>query len=130
MPESDITVEALFIKDGDAPYFAIGSATSHSEKVGYGVSIGDVPSERHYYTVALTNIFDNLNSAINSANASSTSKIIVLMNNGTLPAGDYTIPSGVTLLIPFDTANTMYTTSLRKNRLKTAFAPFASCFSR
>ena len=30
------------------------------------------------------------------------------MNNGTLSAGNYTVPSGVTLLIPFDAANTIY----------------------
>ena len=34
---------------------------------------------------------------------------VVLMNNATLPAGDYTIPKGTTLLIPFDDANTLYT---------------------
>ena len=33
------------------------------------------------------------------------------MNNGTLAAGDYTIPSGVTLLIPFDSTNTLFTTT-------------------
>lgn len=38
-------------------------------------------------------------------------KTVVLANNGTLPAGDYTIPSGVTLLIPFDANNTVYTTT-------------------
>lgn len=36
-------------------------------------------------------------------------KVVVLANNGTLAAGNYTIPAGVTLLIPFDTANTLYT---------------------
>ncbi len=41
--------------------------------------------------------------------ASASNKAVVLMNNGTLPAGDYTIPAGVTLLIPFDSANTLYT---------------------
>lgn len=33
---------------------------------------------------------------------------IVLAEDGTLPAGNYTIPSGDTLLIPFDSANTLY----------------------
>ena len=36
--------------------------------------------------------------------------IVVLVSNGTLPAGEYTIPAGVTLLIPFDDAYTCYTT--------------------
>ena len=36
---------------------------------------------------------------------------VVLMNEAILPAGDYTIPSGVTLLIPHDAANTLKTTT-------------------
>ena len=40
----------------------------------------------------------------------STSKTIVVANNGTLPEGNYTIPAGVTLLIPDNEANTVYTT--------------------
>lgn len=35
--------------------------------------------------------------------------IITLTENGSLLAGDYTIPAGVTLLIPFDEAGTLYT---------------------
>ena len=34
---------------------------------------------------------------------------VVLLNSGVLGAGTYTIPTGVTLLIPFDDANTLYT---------------------
>ena len=34
---------------------------------------------------------------------------VVLLNSGVLGAGTYTIPAGVTLLIPFDAANTLYT---------------------
>ena len=54
-------------------------------------------------------LFDDLNNAANYASSVS-NKTIVLMNDGTLPAGNYTIPSGVTLLVPFDSANTVYTT--------------------
>lgn len=36
---------------------------------------------------------------------------ITLISDGTLPAGDYTIASGITLLIPFDEAGTCYTTT-------------------
>ena len=38
-------------------------------------------------------------------------KTIVLVENGTLKGGNYTIPSGVTLLIPFDAKYTLYTTA-------------------
>ena len=35
---------------------------------------------------------------------------VVVWRDGTLSAGEYTIPNGVTLLVPFDEANTVYTT--------------------
>ena len=50
-----------------------------------------------------------LDKAINAASSGST-KTIILLNDGTLAAGNYTIPSGVTLLIPYDSANTLCTT--------------------
>ena len=49
-------------------------------------------------------IFNDLNIAAQSG------KKVVLMRDAVLPAGNYTIPSGTTLLIPFDAANTMYDT--------------------
>lgn len=55
-------------------------------------------------------LFNDLNKAGNYAKGA-TNKTIVLMHDGTLPSGDYTIHSGVTLLIPFDSANTLYTTA-------------------
>ena len=54
-------------------------------------------------------VYGDLNEAARMVETAS-NKTIVLMNNGTLPAGTYTIPSGVTLLIPYDDANTLYTT--------------------
>lgn len=53
-------------------------------------------------------IYETLTEAIPTA-TNGTTKTIVLVNNGTLVAGDYTIPSGVTLLIPYDDANTLIT---------------------
>ena len=52
--------------------------------------------------------FTDLNAAATAAAAGD--KIVVLMRNATLNAGTYTIPAGVTLLIPFDAINTLYTT--------------------
>ena len=54
-------------------------------------------------------LYDNLNDAINAA-TSVANKTIVLYNNGTLPAGNYTIPAGITLLIPYNDSNTLCTT--------------------
>ena len=51
--------------------------------------------------------FADLNEA-NTA-ASSGGKLIVLLNNGTLAAGDYTISSGNTLLVPYNSSNTVHT---------------------
>lgn len=51
--------------------------------------------------------FDNLN----EADAYASNGVIVLLNNGTLPAGEYTISAGNTLLIPYDDANTVHTTA-------------------
>ncbi|MBR6740977.1 MAG: hypothetical protein IKM04_07935 [Clostridia bacterium] len=53
--------------------------------------------------------FADLTEACNFANSTSAStKTVVLLNNGTL-RGEHTIPAGVTLLIPFNASNTLYT---------------------
>ena len=59
-----------------------------------------------HFLVDDTFIFNDLNEAVGNPGA----KKVVLFCDGTLPAGEYTIPSGVTLLIPFDDAHTLYTT--------------------
>lgn len=48
-------------------------------------------------------LFDNLNDAVTKGST------VVLAWDGVLEQGDYTVPGGVTLLIPFDDANTLYT---------------------
>ena len=80
-PGSDMSVKALFVGANSTPHFNVANAY----------------------------IFSDLKEAATFASTAAT-KTVVLMNNATLPAGDYTIPSGVTLLIPFDSANTIYTT--------------------
>ena len=55
-------------------------------------------------------LYEDLNAASASA-AGASNKTVVLTSNGTLPAGNYTIPAGVTLLIPCDAANTLCTTA-------------------
>ena len=52
-------------------------------------------------------VFDDLNNAIAAANASSNDKTIVPLQDVTI-SGEYTIPAGVTLHIPFDAEHTMY----------------------
>ena len=81
-PPADISLRPVFISStGTTPWFMVGS---HSAS---GVS-------RSY-------LFDNLNDAISLANSSALNKYIVLLNTATLPGGTYTIPSGVTFLVPY-----------------------------
>ena len=54
-------------------------------------------------------VYDDL-AAANSAAASSSNKTIVVLASGIVPAGDYEISSGVTLLIPYDATNKLLTT--------------------
>ena len=55
-------------------------------------------------------VYTDLNDATAYATSSGTEKI-TLISDGTLAAGSYAIPNGVTLLIPFDDAATCYTTT-------------------
>ena len=82
-PTEDIIVEAVFLN------------TASTSDGPFGVG---------------TNKFTDLNYAGKDA-ALGSDNTVVLLENYTLPVGDYTIPSGVTLLIPFDEGNTLYTTA-------------------
>jgi hypothetical protein len=69
-----------------------------------------IPTTTAVFTLKGTaQYFYDLNKA-NAAAAASSNKIIVPTTNGTIPSGNYTISSGVTLLVPFDAAYTLYTT--------------------
>ncbi len=104
-PAQDMTVKALFVGIDSVPHFAVGKAVQSYESTGIKIIL---EGKRYYYTVTPIYFFDNLNSAIEKADTNN--NVIVLMNDGVLPAGNYTIPKGITLLIPFDNSNTMYTT--------------------
>ena len=54
-------------------------------------------------------VFDDLGDAVTYAQANGQSKI-TLATDGSI-SGNYTIPAGITLLIPFDEAGTLYTTT-------------------
>lgn len=54
-------------------------------------------------------VYDNLTNAITAASGK-TSALITQVGDGTV-SGSYTIPNGVTLLIPFDEMGTLYTTT-------------------
>lgn len=62
-----------------------------------------------YYRVGNT-AFDNFQSASYAAQ-NGADKIMILIKSGVFPAGNYTIPNGVTFLIPFSDAYNCYTTN-------------------
>lgn len=66
--------------------------------------------------------FADLNEAVAYAQANGQSKI-TLATNGSI-SGTYTIPAGITLLIPFDEAGTLYTDSPAAIRTTPASKPF------
>ena len=67
-------------------------------------------------------VFDDLSEAVSYAKANSQSKI-TLATDGSI-SGNYTIPAGITLLIPFDAAGTLYTDSPAAIRTAPASKPF------
>ena len=66
--------------------------------------------------------FDDLGDAVSYAQANSQSKI-TLATDGSI-SGTYTIPAGITLLIPFDEAGTLYTDAPAAIRTALASKPF------
>ena len=86
----------------------LSSATSYTLQPAADMTVKAVFASENssaWFLVDSAYLFDDLNSACTKGST------VVLAANGTLPAGNYTIPSGVTLLIPFDSANTLYTTA-------------------
>ena len=66
--------------------------------------------------------FDDLGDAVSYAQANSQSKV-TLATDGSI-SGTYTIPAGITLLIPFDEAGTLYTDAPAAIRTAPASKPF------
>ena len=76
-----------------------------------------------------TKEYDQLESAfkyVNDTMAANTAATIVLCANYTLSAGNYTIPSGVTLLVPYDGTYT----SLTKAQTESSYNAIPSCYRK
>ena len=75
-----------------------------------------------WFLVNGNTLYEGLDAAM-AAVANVSNKTVVIAANGTLPAGDYTIPAGVTLLIPKDANNAVYATPpyLDSNTKPTAY---------
>ena len=61
-----------------------------------------------YYLVGNEYLVNGFNNAMNKV-ASTSDKTVVLLKDTTLDSGTYTVPAGVTFLVPFDDDNTLYT---------------------
>jgi len=86
IPQNDtsVTITPVFVQNNGTPWFGVAGSLSSKK-------------------ITPTHLYDSLENATASGN-----KYIVLMNDATLPAGTYTIPSGTTLLVPYNTGNTLY----------------------
>ena len=67
-----------------------------------------------FYADGTSKVFESFDAAISYASSGS-NKTITLASDATLPAGNYEIPAGVTLLLPYDAANTLKTTTPGQN---------------
>lgn len=96
----EVIVSAVFAKEGEEIWFGVADLGSS----------GGLASGHTSHVNAPVFLFDDLAQATACA-ASSGYSYIVLLNGGVLPAGSYTIPKRVTLLIPFDDERTIYLAS-------------------
>lgn len=93
----------------DNKYLSSDVETTFNFEKNQTVTAKFVPVEAPVFQVDSAR-FTDLNEANQYAATNGVDKI-TLISDGTLPAGDYTIASGITLLIPFDEAGTCYTTT-------------------
>ncbi len=93
--------------DSEGNSLSTNSSTSLIVENDVTVTPKFVPIGNALFSVNGTN-FDDLNDAVSYAQDKNATKIIVAVD-GLLPSGDYTIPEGITLLVPFDEAGTCYT---------------------
>ena len=81
-PIDDISVEAVFAGENSGSYYLVGNKF----------------------------IISDFDAAMEKAGGMAY-PVVALMNDVTLEKGDYTVPAGVTLLVPFDDEYTLYTTT-------------------
>lgn len=104
-PKSGVTFLGWI--DGDNKI--IDRASSFDMKPAGNMTVKAVfTKDTPYFWVNNDYLYEGLGNAVTIAQGVSY-KTVVLANNSTLTKSNYTIPSGVTLLIPFDAAGTLYT---------------------
>lgn len=90
------------IKDGKETYFSYNASTEKTFKTDATISAKFIPEDWATYIVRnQPEQYYDFQAVANAADAS-TDKVFLPLINGVVPAGNYTIPSGVTLLIPYE----------------------------
>ncbi len=109
-PDSGYKVYGWYTKSGSTKeYFSFDAQTTKTFTSAATVGVDFIPTDTPVFLIkGSTETYTDLNDAIDAVG--STSSVIVLFKDGTLPAGDYTIPTKTTLLIPYDAAYTVETT--------------------
>ena len=88
----------------------LSTAATYTLEPAEDMTVQAVFAKNAWFMVNGNMLFEGLDAATAAA-ATASNKTIILANNGILPAGNYTIPSGITLLIPYNAANTLCTTT-------------------
>ncbi len=111
-PASGYKVYGWYTKSGSTKtYFSMFSKTvSQTFTSSTTVGVEFIPADTPVFQIkgSTSEYYTDLNDAI--AAAGNTSSVIVLIENGTVPAGNYSIAAKTTLLIPYDDAFTTPTT--------------------
>lgn len=91
------------IKDGKETYFSYNASTEKTFPTNATICAKFIPEDWATYIVRITPEvqYYDFQAAADAADAS-TDKVFLPLVNGVVPAGNYTIPSGVTLLIPYE----------------------------
>ncbi len=113
-------------------YFAFGNSCEPNFTSNTTIGAEFVPDDGKatFWIKGTNQIYDNLTSA-NTAAASSSSKLIVVVSDGVVGAGTYTISSGVTLLIPYEeTYNLMTTPNIKHIPSPNAASKVTSIFRK
>ncbi len=96
------TTKNYFAHSASVSYTFLAAATVYAEFIPSSVATFMVKGTSNYYYDFAKGL---------TAASSSSSKVLVVASDGSVSAGNYTIPSGVTLLIPFDAGYTLKTTA-------------------
>ena len=109
-PASGYKVRGWYtISNGVKTYFSYNATITKTFFTNSEIGVDFVTKDTPIFLVGTTQ-YEDFASAMTAASKAST-KVAVLIGDGTLKAGDYTIPSGVTLLIPYSSAHIVSTTA-------------------